>query len=298
MAPDLPLPYLLFLHPIHRLTAGSSLLKMAASRPITLGAASSVCLAASIAFTRTGPWPERMSLSNFVFIHGPGAGGCADSFINQLRHFPNSVAPTLPGHPDGTACRDVERYTEWLRGWLWSQERREDLVLVGFTLGACIALQYALDYPEEVQALALMTVSMGPKQRAPGTLEFRLRAAEDPGVHQEWLEAMRHTMMFIEPQLQDRLIQRHEEVGPMSQYRDLVTIDQFDVRDRIHTLKPPLLLIRGLDDPGRPPEYELDLHLAVAGSKYLKLEQAGHFPMVERPETVNQAIDDLLSSGS
>ena len=177
-------------------------------------------------------------MSNFVFIHGPGAGGCADSFIHQLRHFPNSLAPTLPGHPDGTACRDVERYTEWLRGWLWSQDRKEDLVLVGFTLGACIALQYALDYPEEVQALALMTVSMGPKQRAPGTLEFRLRASEDAGVYQEWLEAMRHAMMFIEPQLRDHLIQRHEEVGPMSQYRDLVTIDQFDVRDRIHTLKP------------------------------------------------------------
>ena len=236
-------------------------------------------------------------MSNFVFIHGPGAGGCADSFIHQLRHFPNSLAPTLPGHPDGTACRDVERYTEWLRGWLWSQDRKEDLVLVGFTLGACIALQYALDYPEEVQALALMTVSMGPKQRAPGTLEFRLRASEDPGVYQEWLEAMRHAMMFIEPQLRDHLIQRHEEVGPMSQYRDLVTIDQFDVRDRIHTLKPPLLLIRGLDDPGRPPEYELDIHLAVAGSQYLKLEQAGHFPMVERPEIVNQAIEDLLSRG-
>ena len=237
-------------------------------------------------------------MSNFVFIHGPGAGGCADSFVHQLRHFPNSLAPTLPGHPDGTACRDVERYTEWLRGWLWSQERREDLVLVGFTLGACIALQYALDYPEEVQALALMTVSMGPKTRAPGTLEFRLRASEDPGVYQEWLDAMRHTMMFIEPQLRDRLIACHEEVGPMSQHRDLVTIDQFDVRDRIHTLNPPLLLIRGVDDPGHPPEYELDIHLAVAGSKYLKLEQAGHFPMVERPETVNQAIEDLLTSAS
>ena len=109
---------------------------------------------------------------------------------------------------------------------------------------------------------------------------------------------MRHAMMFIEPQLRDQLVQRHEEVGPMSQYRDLVTIDQFDVRDRIHTLKPPLLLIRGVDDPGHPPEYELDLHLAVAGSKYLKLEQAGHFPMVERPETVNQAIEDFLSPSS
>ncbi len=235
-------------------------------------------------------------MTQMVFIHGPGAGGCADSFVHQLKRFPGSVAPNLPGHLTGAPCESVERYTEWLRGWLWSQGYQQDLVLCGFTLGACIALQYALDYPDEVQGLALMTVAMGPKQRAPGGLEFRLRAAEDPKVYQEWTEAMRHAMMFIEPELRDHLIECHEKVGPISQYRDLVVIDRFDVRDRIQTLKAPLLLIRGVDDPGAPPEYELEIHQAVPGSRYLKLTDAGHFPMVERPEEVNRAIEELLAS--
>ncbi len=234
-------------------------------------------------------------MKNFVFIHGPGAGGCAESYVHQLRHFPGSIAPTLPGHLDGAPCQDVERYTEWLRGWLWAQDRKNDLVLVGFTLGACIALQYALDYPEEVAALALMTVSMAPKTRAPGSLEFRQRAAEDATVYEEWLDAMRRAMIFIEPELREKLIECHRQVGPLSQYRDLVTIDAFDVRDRIDQLKAPLLLIRGVDDPGKPPEYELDIHQAVPGSTYLKLEQAGHFPMVERPDVVNEAIEELVA---
>jgi pimeloyl-ACP methyl ester carboxylesterase len=170
------------------------------------------------------------------------------------------------------------------------------LVLVGYTLGACIALQYALDYPKEVKALALMTVSMGPKERAPGTLEFRLKAAEDQEVHREWLDAMRHSMMFIDPELRERLIDRHRQVGPISQYRDLVIIDRFDVRDRIGSLQAPLLLIRGVDDPGKPPEYELEIHRAVPGSRYLKLDNAGHFPTSERPADVNRAIEDLLAS--
>ena len=68
------------------------------------------------------------------------------------------------------------------------------------------------------------------------------------------------------------------------------------MRDRIHTLKPPLLLIRGVDDPSAPPEYELEVHQAVPGSRYLKLRNAGHFPMAERPEVVNQAIQELLKS--
>ena len=85
-----------------------------------------------------------------------------DCFILQLNDFDVSVAPCLPGHPHGTPCKDVNSYTEWLRGWLWAQNKKEDLILVGFTLGACIALEYALDYPEEVQAIILRTVTMAP----------------------------------------------------------------------------------------------------------------------------------------
>jgi pimeloyl-ACP methyl ester carboxylesterase len=106
-------------------------------------------------------------MSQLVFIHGPGAGGCEEGFRLQLKHFPGSLAPTLPGHPDGAPCGSVKAYTDWLRGWLWAQGHTQDLVLSGFTLGACIALQYALDYPDEVRGLVLMTVAMRSKQRAP-----------------------------------------------------------------------------------------------------------------------------------
>jgi pimeloyl-ACP methyl ester carboxylesterase len=114
-------------------------------------------------------------MNQMVFIHGPGAGGCAESFVHQLEHYPGSLAPTLPGHLEGKACASVERYTEWLRGWLWSKGKRQDLVLVGFTLGACIALEYGLDYPDEVKALVLMTVAMRPKERPRNALEIRLK---------------------------------------------------------------------------------------------------------------------------
>ncbi len=235
-------------------------------------------------------------MSQLVFIHGPGAGGCAAGFRYQLDDFPGSFAPNLPGHLSGTSCESVARYTEWLRGWLWAQERTQDLVLVGFTLGACIALQYALDYPDEVAGVVLMTVAMRPKERAPGTLDFRLRAAEDDTVHEEWLNSMRQIMHFIEPGLREELIECHRQVGPRSQYRDLVVIDQFDVRDRIQSLTPPLLLLKGVDDPLAPDDYEGEIHQAVPGSQYASLQQAGHFPMAEQPDAVNRAIRIFLDA--
>ena len=233
-------------------------------------------------------------MAQLVFLHGPGAGGCGEAFRYQLDDFPGSLAPTLPGHPAGAPCASVERYTEWLRGWLWAQGRQRDLVLVGFTLGASIALQYGLDYPEEVRGIVGMTVAMRPKQRAPGTYELRLRAAEDAAVYAQWLDAMRAAMRFVAPEFCEQLMACHRRVGPRSQYEDLVVIDRFDVRERIHTLVPPLLLIRGVDDTVALEDYEREIHQAVPGSQYLPLRQAGHFPMAEQPAAVNHAIRTFL----
>jgi pimeloyl-ACP methyl ester carboxylesterase len=235
-------------------------------------------------------------MTQLVFLHGPGAGACADAYYHQSRRFPDSVAPTLPGHLEGTRCPDVASYMEWVRGWLWAQGMNKDLVLVGYTLGASIALQYALDYPDEVKGIVIMTVSAGPKTRAPGTYEMRLRAAEDPKVYEEeWIAFQRHAMKFVDPDLREKLVERHRQVGPMSQYHDLKTIDAFDVRDRVAGLKPKLLLLRGVDDPGNPPEYEKDIHEAVPGSRYVKLEGAGHFPPTEAPERVNALIEEFVA---
>ena len=234
-------------------------------------------------------------MSQLIFIHGPGAGSCSAGFKYQKKYFPDCRTPDLPGHPDGDSLETVSEYTEWLRNWLKHRGHTSDLVLSGFTLGACVALQYALDYPDEVAGLLLMTIAMRPKVRAPGSLEFRLNAAKDEKVHEEWLDAMRHSMMFIKDDLREQLIECHRTVGPISQYNDLVTIDNFDVRDRISELKAPLVLVRGVDDPGKPAEYELEIHQAVPGSKYIKLEQAGHFPMAERPADINRAIEELMS---
>ena len=51
-------------------------------------------------------------MTQLVFIHGPGAGACADAYEHQLKYFKGSVAPTLPGHLEGERCKDVAGYTE------------------------------------------------------------------------------------------------------------------------------------------------------------------------------------------
>jgi len=175
-----------------------------------------------------------------------------------------------------------------------------------------LALAHAVAIAQASRArLALVTVVPPPpllSWQAPGgmkgvhdaeqeELELRLRAAADRKVYEEeWLPFQRKAMKFVEPALRERLMERHRQIGPMSQYHDLMAIDTFDVRERVATLKPPLLLLRGVDDPGNPPEYEKEMHEANPGSRYEKLSGAGHFPCTEVPERVNALIEEFVAS--
>lgn len=59
-------------------------------------------------------------------------------------------------------------------------------------------------------------------------------------------------------------------------------------------MQTPLLLIQGVDDPLATGDYEEEIHRVVPGSKLIKMKDAGHFPMVEKPDEFNDALDSFL----
>lgn len=235
-------------------------------------------------------------MTQLVFLHGPGAGGCAQAYRYQTAHFRDSLAPDLPGRFGAAPCANVERYTEWVRGWLCARGHRRDLVLVGFTLGSLIGLQYGLDYPDEVKGLVLMTAAMRPKGVKAEIFANRLRASEDPATFDGWLDTMRQAMGFVDPAFREELIGWHRKIGPKSQLDDLVVMESFDVRGCVATLKPKLLLIHGTDRHVAPGDFEEEIHRAVPGSKILAIPRSGHFPMAEHPATVNRAIEEFVAA--
>ena len=132
--------------------------------------------------------------------------------------------------------------------------------------------------------------------RIPTPLRSLTKGASEVQVSADSVTALIEDLERLYPGLRERLMERHKQVGPLSQYHDLKTIDAFDVRDRIGSLKPKLLLLRGLDDHGQPPEYELEIHQAVPGSRYVKLSGVGHFPPTEDPARINPLIEEFVAS--
>jgi pimeloyl-ACP methyl ester carboxylesterase len=213
-----------------------------------------------------------------------------------VSHFAGSLAPDLPGHLEGSSCADVRGYSEWLRGWLWGQDRHHDLVLVGYTLGAAIALEYGMTYPEEVAGLCVMTVSVRASGPPPGRAELRLKAAAgDRAAYDEWFAFQEEAMRWVEPDLKARLMERHRQVGPMSQYHDLMSIWSYDASERIQSLDRPLLLVHGADDANNPHDREREIHELVPRSTYVSLDRAGHFPATERPAEFNRLLREFVA---
>jgi pimeloyl-ACP methyl ester carboxylesterase len=62
------------------------------------------------------------------------------------------------------------------------------------------------------------------------------------------------------------------------------------------SIRPPLRVIRGADDPDQGPDNEMEIRQAVSGSQYLRRNNAGHFPFAEKRQEVNRAIDEFLAS--
>jgi pimeloyl-ACP methyl ester carboxylesterase len=128
-------------------------------------------------------------------------------------------------------------------------------------------------------------------------MELRLRAAAgDPDAYREWLEFQRKAMMWVAPDLREHLVEQHKRSGPMAQYHMLDALHRFDVRERLSTLQPPLLLIRGTDDPGHHPETEQEIQEYVPGARLVRLSRSGHFPATEQPHKVNRLIETFMAS--
>jgi pimeloyl-ACP methyl ester carboxylesterase len=67
------------------------------------------------------------------------------------------------------------------------------------------------------------------------------------------------------------------------------------LKKRIHRVQAPTLLVWGKEDRIVPPVYAEEFARRIAGARVEIVEQAGHAPHLEQPETVARLIRDFLA---
>ena len=224
-----------------------------------------------------------------VFVHG--AGSSSLSFYYQLRHFRNSKAIDLPGHPTGKPCTSIDGYVEWVRGFNTAR-RYKDVVLCGHSMGGAIALRYALLYPEELRGLILM--GTGARLRVhPDYLD----QCRNPGENNSrWMEHQKAYYQGVESDIYQVLVRRAAEIGPRVELIDLLSCDQFDVMDEVPRIKLPTAIISGSEDQMTPVKYANYLAQHISGAKQSVVPGASHFVQLQKYQQVNAQIEAFLAS--
>jgi len=222
-----------------------------------------------------------------VFVHG--AGNSSLSFYYQLRHFRNSKAIDLPGHPNGKPCTSIDGYVEWVRGFNTAR-RYKDIVLCGHSMGGAIAMRYALLYPDELKGLILM--GTGAKLRVDPSL---LEKCREPGVgNSDWLKYQKSTYKGVESDIYRVLVQRAEEIGPQVELNDLLSCDQFDVMQDVGNIHLPTEIICGDADALTPVKYSNFLTQQIDGAHQDIIAEADHFVQLKQYHQVNAKIEEYL----
>ena len=222
------------------------------------------------------------------FIHG--AGSTAQVWDKQIEHFPGSEAVSLPGHPVGPGMSTVPDYANWLRGQIDPQGERVPVV-VGHSMGGGIAIQYALQFPERLKALVL--VSTGARLRVSpqifGELEKGVEAATDFVLR--WAFSKHAAPGMIANARLERL-----KVSAETVRGDFKSCDSFDATQELGKIAVPTLILCGTDDVMTPTKYAGFLHSHIPGSVLRIIPDAGHMVMIEQPEAVDSAIKEFLTS--
>lgn len=232
-----------------------------------------------------------------LFVHG--AGSDHSVWALQARALAgdgwNVATPDLPGHgrsEDAPELTSIAAYAKWLARLCDSLEA-DRLGLIGHSMGACIALDFAAANPDRVQRLALLGSGEALPVN-PGLLDDTLNdserahrfitafghsraahfgAAEVPGI---WL--LGSTLALL------------NRCEPAVLHRDFAASNDWNGSEIGARIKAPTLIVSGSADRMTPPRTGRALSEAVSGSIFELIAESGHMLMAEAPGRVTGVL--------
>ncbi len=194
---------------------------------------------------------------------------------------------------------------ESLRG-LWGLDR---LTLAGYSWGGLLSLLYALEHPERVERLALVScapVWRGARAEFERRLAERNAAPEIQAARREVQEAGRGTLgdepyrrRMFELSVAGYFHDWRRAAG-LTPFRvtgrtsDAVweSLGDYDLRPRLSGLAVPALVVHGEEDP--IPLETARILAGLLGAPLHPIPECGHVPYVEAPEEFTRALDRFL----
>lgn len=233
-------------------------------------------------------------------LHGfTGTGADFAPIARRVRY--GLVAPDLIGHGRTEAPTALEPYRMRAVVERISALLPEAPVVLGYSMGARLALALALARPEAVRALVLISGTPGIEDAAEWAEraaidDERARRVESLGVRRfldGWMrEPIIATQQRMDPALAAERAERqrtHTAVGLANSLRGMGTGAMASMWHRLDTLGCPVLLVTGDEDPKFTAIAERMQRL-IPDARHVSIGEAGHAPHLERPQSTSGAI--------
>jgi pimeloyl-ACP methyl ester carboxylesterase len=249
-----------------------------------------------------------------VLLHG--LGGFAESWrgtAEALASRATVFALDLPGFGRSAKPRTTYRLAYFARALHAFLEASGlgQASLVGHSLGASIAVTYALTHPARVERLALVAglvpgftfrPSWGHRLIALPIVGEALSLCGSAPLYKAALARCFHTPR---PADVDFLVEHdyQERTGPHARAAWLATARHIraelvdrraDYRRALATLDLPVLLVHGRQDPAVPARHAGEAAAGIPRAALRWVDTCGHFPHLEHPEAVNGWLTEFL----
>jgi pimeloyl-ACP methyl ester carboxylesterase len=229
-----------------------------------------------------------------VLIHG--AGGDHLYWPPEVRRLPGYRVITLdlPGHGKtaGPGCQSVQDYARGVAEFIDAVGLFR-AVFVGHAMGGAIALALALDYPDRVAGVGL--ISTGPTLPVPSsvienaanlsTLPLAIRSLQEMSLGSQTPE-----------NLKGMVLKRLTETRQTLLLDDLLACDRFNVTDRLSSIQTPVLVVCGTDDKLTPLRFSEILSSRIPGAALQTMEGTGHMLVLEQPGRLAKLISVFLAT--
>lgn len=235
-----------------------------------------------------------MNVHPIVFLHGWGTHPVIWAPLRA--HFPDSHAVPLPGYAGSAMAKTLDEMASSVAGQI-----QEKAVLVGWSLGAQVAIRVALNQPEKISRLVLVGATPcfvnredWPHGVADEVFEqFSMNLAEDyAGTIRRFLslqaqgsDAVRTVLSELRARL---LAQPRPAEGALEGGLDILR--GTDLRGDIARLSVPVTLIHGSGDKLAPLDSARWLEQAIPDSRLYEIRGAGHAPFLSHAEEVAEII--------
>jgi pimeloyl-ACP methyl ester carboxylesterase len=246
-----------------------------------------------------------------VLVHG--LGGCWQNWLENIPRISQErrvVALDLPGF----AYSEMPTEEISISGYgacvneLCERLDLESIGLVGNSMGGFVAAETAIAFPERVDRLVLCAaagISTTSMRRAPAVTFYNV------------VRALARFTVVQENRLLSRPVLRHWALSFVARHPTRIKVDlalemargawsdglmpaleailSYDFRDRLPDIGAPTLVVWGGEDMLVPTKDADEFERLIPDCRKVVMEDTGHVPMIERPETFNELLLDFLA---